>query len=73
MNQYTIWMEGYSATGESAPASILGYAKGENFTDAVKNFKNENPKHAEYIDLDRLTYWGCKLFNTESQARRGFG
>ena len=75
---YTIWMEGYAATGERGGASILGTAFGENFPDAVETLKAEMEKDPEKrgyfrVERGRFFYWGCQLFDNEQDARKGFG
>lgn len=74
MNTYEIWMEGYLATGmEGIPqrAQRMAVARGETFQDACDWYfrcKGDN-----YYDSRTLTYWGCKLFDNEADARRSFG
>lgn len=38
--KYQIWSEGYSVTGNSSKANYEGEAEGENFIDAVLNYKH---------------------------------
>lgn len=70
--QFHIWSEGYRATGESAPAHHHGMALGRTFKDACANyFMTHDDRHL--FDADRLTFWGCKLFDNETDARKAFG
>lgn len=67
---FEIWAEGYRVTGGDAPATLMGIANGENFIDAVSAFAGASPEFARHLDMERLTYWGCRLFATETEARR---
>lgn len=83
MNKYTIWSEGYLATGmEGIPMRahcIASNVEGETFVDAVKNWYNKDPKGNEhnYGELSIRNgvpcLWGCKLFDNEADARKSFG
>ena len=86
--EYDIWMEGYAATGESATATYLGKQKGRNFQDAcmrywfkekIKGYAEADKKN-EYYDTKRWdydpynnSYWACRLFQTEAEAREFLG
>jgi hypothetical protein len=30
-------------------------------------------KNSEYFDRKSLTFWGCRLYDNERDARKGFG
>jgi hypothetical protein len=51
----------------------MGLQEGQDFRDAVVRFAQSSPAFAQYFDAQRLTYWGCRLFPTEHQARQSFG
>jgi len=69
MRTYTIWSEGFAATGESGTAICHGTATGDTFKEACrKHFKRD-----QYFDERSLSYWGCGLYDNESDARRNFG
>ncbi len=69
MSAYSVWMEGYSATGDYAPAHCVGHTNAESFRDAcVKLLKDDTSFNEE-----RLTVWGCRLFTNEAEARESFG
>lgn len=73
---YQIWAEGYSATGQSGTATYMGSASGETFKDAVKELaKRASPEDRAFYNTDRIqpTYWGCRLFDNEEDARKSFG
>lgn len=75
MKKFEIWTEGYAATGEHQPASKMGEAEGETFRDAVLKFmENYSPrKRRDDFNAERLTYWGCRLFDNEADARKSNG
>ncbi len=69
---YDVWMEGFVATGESGTAMFLGSFEAPTFRDACKQ------AIADWGDLElfnesNLTYWACRLFDNEVDARRNFG
>jgi hypothetical protein len=69
MPRFEIWMEGFAATGESAGASSHGEVEAPTFREAcVARFKGDN-----LFEEKSLTYWGCRLFDNEADARQGFG
>lgn len=69
MNLYEIWAEGYAATGQSGSAQLIGHSSGDSFREACDRFFRFDGLY----DSKRLTYWGCRLFESEAQARRNFG
>lgn len=85
--EFTIWMEGYAATGESGTAQIVGKAVGKTFDDAVRNYMKSHPKHGieENTQNRYTTYeaylnrrsnwniWACNLYSDEAEARKSFG
>jgi len=73
--EFDIWTEGYSATGDSSTAQFHGTFEGENFSDAVKAFRDSlSDQHSiQCINLKNLTFWGCRFFDNENDARKSFG
>ena len=74
--RYTIWLEGYAATGNSAPARYMGVHEGTCFEDACLTACRENfgPREtARYYDAERNTYWGMHFYSNEADARKYFG
>ena len=71
MKEYNVYIEGYSATGERGVAKLFGTAVAESFKDAC-GIVAEDPE-LEYYDPERLTYWGCRLFDNLKDAQKGFG
>lgn len=70
---YNIWMEGYRCNGDEGRASFVGVAEGKNFKEACKNYVKHDKEFGKLFNDEKLTYWGCKLFDNESQARYSFG
>ena len=71
---YEVWSEGYAATGESAGARFHGKFKGVTFRDAVESYINTlSPDSRKSFNGERLTYWGCRFFDNEQDARKSFG
>jgi Zn/Cd-binding protein ZinT len=71
---YEVWSEGYAATGESAGARFHGKFKGATFKDAVESYINTlSPDSRKSFNGERLTYWGCRFFDNEQDARKSFG
>jgi hypothetical protein len=70
---YEIWAEGYWVQEGKADATLLGTAHGADFPEAVQNLIKIKPRLAKDFDPNRMTYWGCRLFPTEAEARRLYG
>ena len=69
MNSYSVWMEGYTATGDYAPAHLVGNTIADSFKEACFNLLKDDP----YFNVEDISVWGCKLFDNEVDARVGFG
>jgi hypothetical protein len=68
-----LWIEGYSCTGQSDGASLMGKYDVDNIHDAVKMFQEENPVIEINFRDGIYTSWGCRLFDNEVDARKSFG
>lgn len=75
IKRYQVWIEGYQATGQSTKATYHGEYEGQDFKEAVTAFKDSlTDEHSrQCVDLNRMTFWGCKFFDNESDARKAFG
>ncbi|AMU26584.1 Uncharacterised protein [Mycobacteroides abscessus] len=78
MTLYTLWCEGYAATGEHGRARSLGTWAAESFDSAVELWnatKNRNSMYGNLVHHENgsWTLWGCRLFDNEADARRAFG
>ena len=76
MQVFQIWIEGFAATGDRGYAQKVGTGIGETFKDAVLDWASKQ-RHLERdwgrLDEERLSLWGCRLFDNEVDARRSFG
>ncbi|MMZ46571.1 hypothetical protein D1872_81890 [compost metagenome] len=70
---WSIWREGFKATGINGKASLLGWGTGETFKDACDDLARKDQTFRDFYDPDRLTYWGCRLHDNEHKARAKFG
>jgi len=66
---YQIWSEGFVATGESAHAHVMGEVEAPSFKEACDKLLANDP----YYNSTSGTYWGCRLFHDEAEARRSYG
>lgn len=73
MKTYEIWSEGFHSSDGKGSAVFLGESQGIDFKDACVHFSKTNGDFASLFDPNRLTYWGCMLFDNEIDARKNFG
>lgn len=73
LREYHIWSEGFAATGQSSTAILHGKSWAENFQAACDLFAARNPSFAKNYNADSMTFWGCRLFEREGDARETFG
>jgi hypothetical protein len=69
--KYEIWMEGFalSGEGEQGRAHLHGVQEADSFKEACeKAFEGDS-----LFNKERLSYWGCGLFDSEAAARKNFG
>ena len=71
----SLWMEGYSATGESGTAQCIGTYNSKDLDDAVKQYMVANPNRVDWdrFGRGRHAIWACEIFDNETQARKWFG
>jgi len=72
MKIFEIWQEGFliqGMGGQSTRASYIGRFKADTFQEACVKAFGEN----EYFSPEHLTFWGCKLYDNEEEARKAFG
>ncbi|GAA4034062.1 hypothetical protein GCM10023063_17500 [Arthrobacter methylotrophus] len=74
---WIIWAEGFAATGESETAWQLNEVpiRATSLDDAVHQYSTiSDSRHLFHRRSDGTwTYWGCRLFDNESDARGAFG
>jgi hypothetical protein len=69
-----LWREGFSMTGESGTAEFLGhYPEAKTVREAADAHAAANPQFAKLYKPEHLTYWGCRLYDNEADARKSFG
>lgn len=75
LKKYSLWIEGYSATGNDGTAQYLGEFEGASFNDACDNWAKtiETPElYKSGTDEYRPSYWACHIFDNEMDARKSF-
>lgn len=71
--KYEIWSEGYAATGQRSKAMFHTTIEASSFNEACDLLAVRNQEFRKFYDPHTLTYWGCKLFDNEIDARKLFG
>ena len=66
---YEIWSEGYIASGDRGEAVLHGKMEASSFKEACDFFAKNNPEFEKYYDPARMTFWACRLFDNEADAR----
>jgi hypothetical protein len=69
---WPVWMEGYCVTGNRMKARHLGNFFGT-WKEAVIKAVKQELTFDEYFNEEKLTYWGCRFFDNEEEAREVFG
>jgi len=71
--KFSIWQEGYSATGNIATAHKVGQCQGETFEEAAREFGDQKYPDDPYWNREEISVWRCQWYPTEEQARKSFG
>lgn len=74
LTAYDVWIEGFITNGEKVPAQlveagVLAHSWHAACTEAVRRAGWD----VSYLDLHRMTYFGCRFFPNEEAARGTFG
>ena len=70
MAVYDVWAEGYNATSNRGRARLMGnQIEADSFREAC----DFALKDSKFFDKAKLSFWGCRLFETEEEARESFG
>jgi len=69
MKYWEIWMQGYVISGNSQKAHWVGTIEAETFQEACDELFRDD----EDYDTYRLIYWGCQLYDNETESRIMFG
>jgi hypothetical protein len=80
LKEFEIWVEGFQTNGESSKASLLATMKAKSFEEAIliyaindKAFYSNLEYYPNSNKSSDYRYWGCRLFDNESDARKAFG
>jgi hypothetical protein len=80
MNIYEVWVEGYIATGERDKAQQLKNLNRDDNKWEANDFKSacllaiETLKwDLNYYNKDNNSYWACKFYDNEKDARKNYG
>ena len=75
MKTYQVWSEGFKVTGEYSTATFHGSFEASSFKGAIQAFKDSltDPYAISCVDVDGMSFWGCRFFDNESDARKSFG
>lgn len=73
--EWAIWSEGAAFNEGIYPAIFHGLQRAETFNEACKAFfQNHRDKQTrDYFNAERMTWWGCRLFDNETEARKFVG
>lgn len=67
---YDIWAEGYRATGQHGEAMRMAKdVEARSFKEACIRALGDD----RLFDPVKLSYWGCRLYDNETDARKLFG
>jgi hypothetical protein len=71
--KFSVWVEGYQVTGNKDEARLVGTVEAPTFAEACASLMSKPPWNDGNFDRENLTYWGCRLFDNEVDARKSFG
>lgn len=71
--RFEIWSEGYQCTGEHAGAMLHGTMTAMTFAEACIALAQVDKAFRDNFNADNLSFWGCRLFDNEKDARKSFG
>lgn len=71
MRKFEVWSEGYRTNGNSGGPMFHGSFEAESFQAACDMCFSGRAGPGLY-HREAMTYWGCKLFESEKDARAGF-
>ena len=69
---FEVWTEGYCTTGQNSRAQYHGEFEATSFAEACADYAYSTGE-PKYFDKDNLTYFGCRFYDNELQARKSFG
>jgi len=81
IKEFEVWLEGYCATGcenGPVPAQFIGKFEAQDFRDAC-HIAAMTIAHGnlytffKYYSINHNTWWACRFFDNEADARESFG
>lgn len=69
MAEREVWEEGFVISGESGKAHLTGRVRATSFQEACDMLYAGKSTY----NSEKCTYWGCRLFDNETDARKSFG
>jgi hypothetical protein len=72
MAEFSVWLEGYEVTGNESNARFVGTVEADTFAEACAELMAKPPWNDGNFNREALTYWGCRLFDNEADARKTF-
>lgn len=73
IKEFEVWLEGYAATGERGTAQYLGKQKATSFKEACIQALIDKDWDLSIYDENTNSYWACKFYDNEEEARKSFG
>lgn len=74
MKRWYIWREGYRfGPYEQSHAELMGRGFGTTFAAACEDLAIRNHGFRNNFNAEGLTWFGCRLFDNEHDAREAFG
>lgn len=73
LQEFQIWSEGYKATGEHGRAMLHNVVIAASFKEACDKLAERDANFKAFYDPERMTYWGCRLYDNSTDARRSHG
>ena len=73
---YEIWTEGFRVSGETGGTAFkVGEQRADSFEEACDLFVKYNPRYQDsYKKVNGIpSYWACRWFDNEADARKSFG
>ena len=74
--KYEVWCEGSFIQGDErpTPAQFLGTHYGKDFKEACQNaMEYKGWEVDKYYNEEKNTFWGCRFYDNETDARKAFG
>lgn len=73
---FNLWMEGYIAQGTSSKARFLGSFDADSFENACDKWADTidgNEKQYYKRNGNVASFWGCRIYDKEQDAKKSFG